>query len=66
MGGTVRWRRSSRSGPDNNCAEVARVGDGRGDGGRGGVLVRDSKCPDGGVLEFPGASWAGFLASLRR
>ncbi|ACU38859.1 DUF397 domain-containing protein [Actinosynnema mirum] len=69
---TVRWRRSSRSGPDNNCAEVARVGDGHGgggsgsDSGSGGVLVRDSKCPDGGVLEFPGASWAGFLASLRR
>ncbi|MFF5096877.1 MULTISPECIES: DUF397 domain-containing protein [Actinosynnema] len=58
MNGAIRWRRGSRSGPDNNCAEVARVG--------GGVLVRDSKRPDGGVLVFPCARWDGFLASLRR
>lgn len=55
-GTRLSWRKSSRSG-DTNCVEVAVTGPA--------VLVRDSKDPAGGVLEFSPASWAGFIRSLR-
>ncbi|HEV2779662.1 MAG TPA: DUF397 domain-containing protein [Actinophytocola sp.] len=40
-GGAVRFRKSRRSGGESNCVELA--ADLR--------KVRDSKCPDGGVLD---------------
>ncbi|XTZ18854.1 DUF397 domain-containing protein [Micromonospora echinospora] len=46
------WRKSTRSGGEGNCLEVAGFGDGIG--------VRDSKDRQGPVLSFPPAAWAAF------
>ena len=54
------WRKSSYTGGQGNCVEVAWDGD-----GDGGVAVRDSKDPGGPVLSFPRAQWQAFLAGLR-
>lgn len=52
------WRRSTVCGAGPECVEVAaRPG--------GGAAVRDSKDPDGSVLEFTAAEWAAFLAGVR-
>ncbi|MFD6755347.1 DUF397 domain-containing protein [Micromonospora gifhornensis] len=56
---TVRWRKSSRSGNQGNCVEVADALPG------GGVGVRDSKDPNGPVLTFSPTSWTTFTTSLR-
>jgi hypothetical protein len=58
------WRKSSRSGSDSNCVEVAGVAD-HGVSGALGVVVRDSKDPYGPVLSFSGDSWTGFVTALR-
>ncbi|WP_440899867.1 DUF397 domain-containing protein [Actinosynnema sp.] len=50
-----KWRKSSRSNAAANCVEVARTPDG--------VLVRDSKNPNGPVLRFSAAAWGQTLKS---
>ncbi|WP_067470865.1 DUF397 domain-containing protein [Nocardia amamiensis] len=52
------WRKSTYSGPDGNCVEVAFLGDGD-------VAVRDTKdngC--GPVLAFVPSEWDAFLVGL--
>lgn len=52
---SVDWRKSSYSG-DQACVEVAAA--------PGGVLVRDSKNPDGPTLAVTTAAWRDFLAEI--
>ncbi|MFD0304619.1 DUF397 domain-containing protein [Streptomyces sp. NPDC127119] len=53
-GAQVRWRKSSASG-SSECVEVAFIGD---------VAVRDSRHPDGAVLEVTAYAWVSFLVGL--
>jgi hypothetical protein len=52
------WRRSSRSYGGGNCVEAA---------ARHGALidVRDSKNPQGAVLQFTAAQWGNFVVGVR-
>jgi hypothetical protein len=52
------WRKSSYSGANNNCVEVA-------GNLRHLVAVRDSKRPDGPVLVVSRKEWDAFTACLR-
>lgn len=58
--GTARtwWRKSSYSGGDNNCVEVA--------AGSAAISVRDTKRPHGEALRFSPAAWHAFTRDLRR
>lgn len=48
------WRKSSHSGNwDGNCVEIAP--------GAAGVVVRDSKRPEGPELAFGSRQWRGFV-----
>lgn len=49
------WRRSSRSG-GTNCVEVCLGGES--------VFMRDSRDPDGAVLEFPFPEWEAFVTGV--
>ena len=51
------WRKSTRSGGDDNCVEIAN--------GATSVGVRDSKNPTSAILEFGTAAWAAFLAGAK-
>ena len=51
----MKWKKSSYSGYNGDCVEVATVSD---------VLVRDSKDPEGPRLSFAPAEWRAFLASV--
>ncbi|MFF3762499.1 DUF397 domain-containing protein [Streptomyces sp. NPDC001922] len=51
------WRKSSYSGGEGDCVEVAAAG--------GGVThVRDSKDREGPVLTFSGDAWRAFVAGV--
>jgi hypothetical protein len=54
---TLNWRKSSASGGDGACVEVAQSGSS--------VLVRDSSNPSGAVLVLTRAQWLGLLRQLR-
>jgi Domain of unknown function (DUF397) len=51
------WRKSSRSYGGGNCVEVAVPHNEC-------ICVRDSKNPDGTVLQFTPTAWDAFMASL--
>lgn len=53
----VQWRKSSHSGSETNCVEVAFLGDT--------IATRDSKNRSGPVLVFNRGEWAAFLAGVR-
>lgn len=52
------WRKSTRSGTQGECVEVA-------DNLPGVVGVRDSKDPAGPVLTFPPGSWRAFITDTK-
>lgn len=52
------WRKSSFSGPTGECLEIARPAG-------GGVLIRDSKTPEGAILHFSEGEWRAFVAGVR-
>jgi len=53
------WKKSTRSGVDTNCVEVAMnlLPEG--------VAVRDSKNPDGPALQFTRSEWAAFVGGTK-
>jgi Domain of unknown function (DUF397) len=53
----LEWRKAKRSMNNGNCAEVAAV--------IGAIAVRDSKDPQGPVLQYPVMSWRSFLTAAR-
>jgi hypothetical protein len=54
---TLTWRKSSHSGEQTNCVEVAFVPER--------VAVRDSKNTTGATLAFAAPSWHAFLTTAR-
>ncbi|MFC3996338.1 DUF397 domain-containing protein [Nocardiopsis sediminis] len=52
------WRTSSHSGAAGECVEAC-AADGR-------ALMRDSKHPDGALLDFPVGAWRALLAEAHR
>ena len=53
----TRWRRSSHSGSNGNCIEVARTG--------ARIAVRDSRDPGGPALTFGPQQWKTFTAAVK-
>jgi hypothetical protein len=54
----VTWIKSSYSNPSGNCVEFAK--------GPDKVLVRDSKNPDGGIIEVAPNTWREFVAAVKQ
>jgi hypothetical protein len=55
---SAHWIKSSLSFSNSNCVEVAA-------GPEGGAWVRNSRFPDGPVLEYTRAEWAAFGAGMK-
>ncbi|WP_424213784.1 DUF397 domain-containing protein [Streptomyces sp. BI20] len=53
------WRKSSYSGAENDCVEVAQPTPGA-------MLVRDSKRVEGPVIGFAAAAWSVFATAVSR
>ncbi|MDJ1137749.1 DUF397 domain-containing protein [Streptomyces iconiensis] len=53
----ARWRKSSASGAEHDCVEVAELPE-------GGRAVRDSKNPERAPLRFTASEWAAFRAGV--
>ncbi|GAB3157894.1 hypothetical protein GCM10027290_59930 [Micromonospora sonneratiae] len=53
--GNANWRKSTYSGDQGACVEVAPVADT--------IAVRDSKDPSGPVLQFSPAAWTAFASA---
>jgi hypothetical protein len=56
--GRVEWRKSSYSGSQGNCVEIAAL--------TGAVAMRDSKDPQGPALTFAPAEFTAFIRSASR
>ncbi|MEU3163518.1 DUF397 domain-containing protein [Streptosporangium sp. NPDC006930] len=54
----VNWRKSSLSGSDHNCVEVAFLSGGA-------VAVRNSNHPDAGTAVFTPAVWTAFIDRVK-
>ncbi len=54
----LNWRKSSYSGGEGNCVELATLP-------HGGHAVRDSKNKDGPVLQFSRDAWRAFIADVK-
>ncbi|WP_222853826.1 DUF397 domain-containing protein [Fodinicola acaciae] len=52
------WRKSSFSGSESNCVEVASLGDGR-------FAIRNSNFPSAGYLAYDRAGLAAFVAAIK-
>ncbi|GGK69059.1 hypothetical protein Sme01_14420 [Sphaerisporangium melleum] len=56
--GMLAWQKSSYSGTDDNCVEVARLP-------LGGLAIRDSKNPTGPALRFTAGEWHTFITGMK-
>jgi hypothetical protein len=56
--GTVSWRKSSHSGANGNCVEIAALDDGA-------TGVRNSRHPDGPILRYPNGTVRRFVDAVR-
>ncbi|HEY8527122.1 MAG TPA: DUF397 domain-containing protein [Acidimicrobiales bacterium] len=58
MSHQLNWRKSTLSGSQGNCVEIATLPDGT-------VAMRDSKNPDAALLTFGPDEWAAFLEGCK-
>ncbi|MCU1684347.1 MAG: hypothetical protein JWQ81_5086 [Amycolatopsis sp.] len=54
---TTAWRKSSYSGPENNCVELAQTSTG--------TVIRDTKDRDGGTIAVPVSAFAALLTAVK-